>query len=1076
MKTLTFFSILILFTILSSVSFSQWVQTGGPFGANVNSVAKMDSDIYAGVNDGIYISHNEGQSWLKSSLINSYKCDEILSFNDTVIIVYDKSISNADSVLSITSFNGGISWSNPAIVIPDNGPSNQISVAKIKSTIVIEGHTQTFTSFDYGISWAVINYPPFGNYINSYTADSNRILLWMVNDTTYKSKYYVSSDGTLSWQFVSNGDSVYETFISDSVILYAVYDTAYNFSMVRTTNFGTSWDTVYHAPTGYSIGYYEYYNGDYYTFTYQNQSPNTMNNLVSHDKGQTWSSTVMPSKYMGIDFLNIAVHLTNGDLLGRNWTNGVTRYIPSLDTFFASNTGIKEQGINFLGAYHNELYTSASDGFYNSIDAGLTWQKTSLPVTYVAGMLYHGDTLLCLSNGFTNYLERSFDNGLTWDSIRVPVTNTWQDYVSITEIGSRIFVSTDSILYTDDLGASWHTLAPLNGVYPHDQSGYIKVLNNNLFSVSNDGGIYRYNQFSFLWDSIYGFSSPGAHNGNYLYIVDSTLVMAGRDALLYTNGNGNSWTQAALNGLPIVNFYPVTPRSIVETNGLWIGAAGSYGVYVTGDRGNNWVQIQSGAPPFSAAGLTIMNNVLYSGSYISSVWRRAGTFIPLSGVVYHDLNNNGIRDSGEAGIPNIVLQLIPTGWVASTDTSGHYALATDAIGDTLKPFFPLSFATITPSYYITSGAAANLDFGIYIQPNIADLAVDVTNVNVFRRGFSTDLNITSSNLGSLVQSAKIQLVLDSELFFISSIPSPDTIIFDTLTWNTSPLNFLDVVKIRVTTLTSSVASLGDTIHCFTIINPVVNDTFPADNYSELTGAVKGSFDPNEKECSQGDYFSTVQLTNREELVFTIRFQNTGSFTADSIHIRDTLSSYLDLSSFRVISNSHPMQWSLSGNGIADFYFAHINLPPSTTNELNSHGYVKYGIHCKPNDAVGNSITNMASIYFDFNSPVQTNTTSTLITFPVLANLNDSHQNQVSNIVVYPNPTSAILTIDLTKSEYKNVSMTIFNSIGSIVKSLQLQNLFTSISINDLADGLYLGSLINKEGQTIGTFRFIISKN
>jgi len=212
------------------------------------------------------------------------------------------------------------------------------------------------------------------------------------------------------------------------------------------------------------------------------------------------------------------------------------------------------------------------------------------------------------------------------------------------------------------------------------------------------------------------------------------------------------------------------------------------------------------------------------------------------------------------------------------------------------------------------------------------------------------------------------------------------------------------------------------------------------------------------------------------LVFTIRFQNTGSFTADSIHIRDTLSSYLDLSSFRVISNSHPMQWSLSGNGIADFYFAHINLPPSTTNELNSHGYVKYGIHCKPNDAVGNSITNMASIYFDFNSPVQTNTTSTLITFPVLANLNDSHQNQVSNIVVYPNPTSAILTIDLTKSEYKNVSMTIFNSIGSIVKSLQLQNLFTSISINDLADGLYLGSLINKEGQTIGTFRFIISKN
>src|SRR5690606_38069913 len=56
----------------------------------------------------------------------------------------------------------------------------------------------------------------------------------------------------------------------------------------------------------------------------------------------------------------------------------------------------------------------------------------------------------------------------------------------------------------------------------------------------------------------------------------------------------------------------------------------------------------------------------------------------------------------------------------------------------------------------------------------------------------------------------------------------------------------------------------------------------------------------------------------------------------------------------------------------------INLPDSSTNSLGSQGFVKFGLNILPTTNTLATIENNASIYFDFNPPIITNTTLTTL--------------------------------------------------------------------------------------------------
>jgi uncharacterized repeat protein (TIGR01451 family) len=218
-----------------------------------------------------------------------------------------------------------------------------------------------------------------------------------------------------------------------------------------------------------------------------------------------------------------------------------------------------------------------------------------------------------------------------------------------------------------------------------------------------------------------------------------------------------------------------------------------------------------------------------------------------------------------------------------------------------------------------------------------------------------------------------------------------------------------------------------------------------------------SFDPNDKSVSPSGITENHYLQTGTLLDYQIRFQNTGTDTAFTVVVIDTLSEYLNPSTIQwgVSSHIYTIDVSGMGNPILRFTFNSINLPDSTTNELSSHGFVKFKV--APYDTLpnGTQINNTANIYFDYNLPMITNTSQIIISDSVLIYsplIIETISNE--NINIYPNPTSGIITIkakDILQVEIYSIS-------GVLIKTTNKKE----IDLRNNAKGLYFVKVIAKE--------------
>ncbi len=1049
--------VVIVAALFSSTAHSQWVQLPGPQGGSVNCVEKVDNEIWTGTNCGIYVSTNEGVSWQKSYFMSTDRIKDIYSSGDTILIAFDSvPVSGFSySTFTIVSFDKGLTWSIPAEL---SWFETTVNFSRVNNTI----YNDKTVSFDFGMSWQDLMPVPDGN-VGSVVSNNNTAMVSVVNFYSMYTSLFRSFDGMQTWQLIDSSESYGDLYMDDNILLciYSNYDTVIQQSILRSTNLGQSWDTVLTLNPGLSLygmfqslGVLNVYvsdNGNYYGYT-------------SNDSGLSWIQGPFPD----LNFSN-GVVISNGDVLFPWYSEGVKRYVPALDSIYPAFTGTAAHYITALAANKNVLFAGTLTELYRSSDAGLTWVASGLNLGQINDFVFVGDTVLAVSE--TN-IVRSLDNGLNWDSLN-KASYSPLDYTSIDKIGNRIYTVLDSFYYSDDFGVSWVSL-PYN-THGHDELGYLRTLGTDLFAVSNDGIITKYNMLTQAWDSLTEFWSTGAHNGNMLCSVGGALVMTGRDELLVSIDNGQTWSNSPLTGIPYNNSGDkVIPRKIISTNGIWIGTGAWYGLFTSSDLGNTWQQLPPGGAEFAATGgLTLLNNILYTGSYYAGVWRRSGAFATIGGNVFYDENSNGTKDNGENGIKYSMVNTYPSGFTGTTDNQGNYNLYLDTYGDTLRPVKPSNLCTIVPDHYITAGAAQNRDFAIQMPANIADLSVDITSNTVFRPGFQTAILLTVQNKGSLPQTPLVQLVLDSAVYFESA--SPVAIVSgDTLSWSLNSLAFLNHEAITINVTTSLSAGLGTQVNCSAQVAPVIPDVMPSDNFAVLSEAVVGSYDPNDKRCVQGEQITPAQVQAGEEMIFIVRFQNTGTFQADFIRIADTLSSFFDLSTFRVISSSHDMRWSMSGQGVVDFYFDNILLPSSSQDEPNSHGFVKYGVKCKKSTDLGDGITNTAFIYFDFNPAIVTNTTATVVGVPLsLDEVQEDVPAFISNIFVYPNPTSDIINIEIEVLGNSAQIVDVFDINGVMIDQETIGINTFGINTSTYAAGFYLGVVRNKYGNAIGSFKFVV---
>ncbi|MEO8770402.1 MAG: SdrD B-like domain-containing protein [Ferruginibacter sp.] len=350
-------------------------------------------------------------------------------------------------------------------------------------------------------------------------------------------------------------------------------------------------------------------------------------------------------------------------------------------------------------------------------------------------------------------------------------------------------------------------------------------------------------------------------------------------------------------------------------------------------------------------------------------------FPVMTGHVYNDYNNNGLKDANEPYRANVKVTL-SNGVFTMTNSNGYYEIASDNIGSYTLAVTPPNYFTSVPLQYNYNfnsfDTVVTKDFPLQATAVADDISISVLPVNAAARpGFSYPYVISYTNIGTTTLTPNIVFNYDNTRLTYNSSS------------NASVINNGSSLTLAETTMPQGVqksftgyftvkpaAVIGDSIKAYVSIH--ANAVTATDSTAVR---IKGSYDPNDKSATPA--LSTVQVANGDYIYYTVRFQNTGTAAAVNVVITDSLTGQLQPATLQVINTSHPARVTVNADKVY-CEFLNINLPDSNVNQLASHGFITFRIKPKLNTTVGNVIPNKAAIYFDYNTPIITAEAQTLI--------------------------------------------------------------------------------------------------
>ncbi|MDQ6530755.1 T9SS type A sorting domain-containing protein [Flavobacterium sp. LHD-85] len=460
----------------------------------------------------------------------------------------------------------------------------------------------------------------------------------------------------------------------------------------------------------------------------------------------------------------------------------------------------------------------------------------------------------------------------------------------------------------------------------------------------------------------------------------------------------------------------------------------------------------------------------YSNCNVNSYcsFKPVGTYYTVEGNNKLDSDNNGC-DTQDMSMPNFKLSL--------SDGTNTTNITADANGNYSIPF-PEGNHSITPvleepAYFSVSPTSVNVSFPVQtaplkqnfcITPNglHPDLEVVVLQTVPARPGFDASYKVIYKNKGNIAQSGSVNLSFnDSVLDFIASNPSVNTQSTNNLSWNFTNIKPFEsreisfTIKANAPTSTPAV-NIGDILTFTAAIISSNADKTPKDNSFVFNQTVVGSYDPNDKTCLEGSVVTSELIG--EFVHYMIRFENTGTYQAQNIVIKDIIDlSKFDISTLIPTSSSHPFVTKISEGNKVEFIFEGINLP---FDDASNDGYVAFKIKTKPTLVVGDTFTNEANIYFDYNFPILTNTATS--TFKTV--LSTEEFNFSRYLSLYPNPANQFLNI----SQNQNIevqSYEIYDVLGQLVLAVPNAKITSSIDISRLRAGNYFIKVKSDKGSS-----------
>ena len=143
-------------------------------------------------------------------------------------------------------------------------------------------------------------------------------------------------------------------------------------------------------------------------------------------------------------------------------------------------------------------------------------------------------------------------------------------------------------------------------------------------------------------------------------------------------------------------------------------------------------------------------------------------------------------------------------------------------------------------------------------------------------------------------------------------------------------------------------------------------------------------------------------------------------------------------------------------------FDNIQLPVSVANTDIGKGYINFKIKPKPGYAVGDIIPNTASIYFDTNPAIVTNTFNT----EFVQALNNQYYDFANLFILSPVPVKNILNITIKQTVIIN-AISIYNTLGQLMQVIS--NPTETIDVSGLSTGTYFIKVLSDKGTASSKF-------
>ena len=455
-----------------------------------------------------------------------------------------------------------------------------------------------------------------------------------------------------------------------------------------------------------------------------------------------------------------------------------------------------------------------------------------------------------------------------------------------------------------------------------------------------------------------------------------------------------------------------------------------------------------------------------ANSYCSFV--PGGLYYTIQGQQKFDNETDGC-DIADGFIPNLKFSITngtTTGTLISNN-SGSYSIPVQAGSYTVTPILDNpSYFSVSPTNIVVDFPAQaspfTQDFCVVANGNHSDVEVSLIPINPARPGFDANYKVIYKNKGNQIENGSVNLQFDDAILdVVSTSPAFTTQTTNNLSFNYSNLIPFETREIYVVLNVNSPMETpsvnGGDILNFTATNTITNtDGMLSDNTFILNQTVVNSYDPNDKTCLEGNYVSPDKIG--EYVHYMIRFENTGTFPAENIVVKDMIDTdKFDVSSLIPLNASHNYVTRISGNKV-EFIFENINLP---FDDATNDGYVSFKIKTLQSLVVGNTFSNTANIYFDYNFPIVTNTATTTI-----AALNNPSFEFANYFSLHPNPTTSELNINL-KSAIEINSIQIYNTIGQLV-TVQTGNAL-KVDVSQLKTGNYFIKINTNEGFSTSQF-------